>query len=119
MPVTTTLTSIIRELKKPSSTESCIMRPVVRYHTFLLSLLLAPLAAIHADEPKAGESKRIDLGNGVTLEVVYLPPGEFMMGSTPEEKKWATGIEGGAQPGTERESYEGEKPRLTRVRHGV
>ena len=62
-------------------------------------------------EPLAYEAKSIDLGDGVSLEVVYLPPGEFMMGSTPEEKKWATGIEGGAQPGTDRESYEGEKPR--------
>lgn len=95
------------------------MRPVVRLHMFLLSLLLAPLAAMHAVEPKTGESKRIDLGDGVALEVVYLPPGEFLMGSTPEEKKWATGIEGGAQPGTDRESFEGEKPRLTRVKHGV
>jgi formylglycine-generating enzyme required for sulfatase activity len=86
--------------------------------TLITALLLAPLTGLHAAEPKTGESKRIDLGDGVALEVVYLPPGEFMMGSTPEEKKWATGIEGGAQPGTERESYEGEKPRLTRVKHG-
>ena len=41
---------------------------------------------------------------------------EILMGSTPEEKAWATGIEGGAQPGTERESYEGEQPRLMRVK---
>jgi len=86
--------------------------------TFLTALLLVPLASLHAAEPKTGESKRVDLGGGVTLEVVYLPPGEFMMGSTPEEKAWATGIEGGARPGTTRESYEGEQPRLTRVKHG-
>jgi hypothetical protein len=43
----------------------------------------------------------------VPLEVVFIPPGEFMMGSTLEEKVWATGIEGGAQPGTTRESFEG------------
>jgi formylglycine-generating enzyme required for sulfatase activity len=41
-----------------------------------------------------------------------------MMGSTPEEKAWATGIEGGAQPNTERESYEGEAPRRMRVAEG-
>ncbi len=88
-------------------------------HTFSIvtAFLLTPLAALQAAEPQTGASKSIDLGGGVTLEVVYLPPGEFMMGSTPEEKNWATGIEGGAQPGTERESYEGQQPRLTRVTH--
>ena len=84
----------------------------------LTALLLAPLTGLHAAEPKTGDSKRLDLGDGVTLEALYLPPGEFMMGSSPEEKKWATGIEGGAQPGTNRESFEGEEPRLTRVKHG-
>ena len=64
------------------------------------------------------KTKELDLGRGVTLEVVYIPPGKFMMGSTPEEKAWATGIEGGAQPGTDRESFEGEKPRLMQVKEG-
>jgi formylglycine-generating enzyme required for sulfatase activity len=70
------------------------------------------------DEPAKGAVKWVDLGGDVTLEVVYVPPGEFLMGSTPEEKRWATGIEGGAQAGTERESYEGEQPRPMRVKHG-
>ena len=60
--------------------------------------------------------KWIDLGENVSLEMVYIPPGEFKMGSTPAEKAWATGIEGGAQPGTDRESYEGEQPRPMRVK---
>ena len=77
------------------------------YRLILTALLLMPLAALHAAEPKTGDSKRLDLGDGVTLETLYLPPGEFMMGSTLEEKVWATGIEGGAQPGTTRESFEG------------
>lgn len=84
----------------------------------LAALLCATLGMLTAAEPTAGDTKSIDLGNHVTLEMVYLPPGEFMMGSTPEEKLWAAGIEGGAQPGTERESYEGDQPRLTRVKHG-
>ena len=50
----------------------------------------------------------------VFLEVVYIPAGT-MMGSTAEEKAWATGIEGGAQPGTDREQFEGE-PRGIRNR---
>ncbi len=57
--------------------------------------LYTSVTLLPAAEPKVGDAKRIDLGGNVTLEVVYLPPGEFMMGSTPEEKKWATGIEGG------------------------
>ena len=70
-----------------------------------------------AAEPARGAMKNLDLGQGVGLEVVYLPPGKFMMGSTAAEKEWATGIEGGAQPGTAREKYEGE-PRPMRVSKG-
>ncbi|MHB1081235.1 MAG: SUMF1/EgtB/PvdO family nonheme iron enzyme [Prosthecobacter sp.] len=80
--------------------------------------LCLSLGVFHAAEPAKGEAKRADLGGGVTLEVIFIPPGQFMMGSTPEEKKWATGIEGGAQPGTARESFEGEQPRLMRVKNG-
>lgn len=71
-----------------------------------------------ADPPKQGTAKQIDLGGDVSLEVLYIPPGKFMMGSTPEEKAWATGIEGGATPGTVRESYEGEQPRPMQVKDG-
>jgi formylglycine-generating enzyme required for sulfatase activity len=73
---------------------------------------------VRADQPKQGATKQADLSGGVSLELVYIPPGDFRMGSTPEEKAWATGIEGGAQAGTERESYEGERPRLMRVEDG-
>lgn len=69
------------------------------------------------DEPKQGDAKQLDLGNDVILEVVYIPPGKFMMGSTAKEKEWATGIEGGAQAGTVREQYEGD-PRSMQVSKG-
>ncbi|MFN9591687.1 MAG: SUMF1/EgtB/PvdO family nonheme iron enzyme, partial [Pirellulaceae bacterium] len=65
--------------------------------------------------PKQGDARRLDLGSNVGMEVVYIPPGEFWMGSSAEEKAWATGIEGGATPGTERESYEGVTPRRMKV----
>ena len=74
--------------------------------------------AAAADDPAQGASKVVALGKDVTLEVVYIPPGEFKMGSTAAEREWATGIEGGATPGTERESYEGVMPRPMRVKDG-
>jgi sulfatase modifying factor 1 len=73
-----------------------------------IATLVLSFAVTHAQDPVQGTVKKLDLG-GVKLEVVFIPPGEFMMGSTPEEKAWATGIEGGAQPGTTRESFEGEQ----------
>jgi len=75
-------------------------------------------AEVFGQQPEQGQVRTVDLGNDVRLEVLYLPPGEFMMGSTPEERAWATGIEGGATPGTTRESFEGEA-RLTRIRNGL
>ncbi len=71
-----------------------------------------------ADRPGQNTVKKLDLGGGVSLEMLYIPPGEFKMGSTAAEKAWATGIEGGATPGTSRESYEGEHPRPMRVKDG-
>ena len=85
---------------------------------FCAALMFDVAALADEEKPTQGDSRFVDLGQEVTLEVVYIPPGEFEMGSTPEEKAWATGIEGGATPGTERESYEGEAPRLTRVNDG-
>lgn len=70
------------------------------------------------DLPKQNAVKKLDLGGGVSLEMLYIPPGGFKMGSTAAEKAWATGIEGGATPGTARESYEGEHPRAMRIKDG-
>lgn len=84
------------------------------WNIIFAGLLCLPVAA---GEPQPGATKKLDLGEGVSLEVVYIPPGKFMMGSTAAEKRWATGIEGGARPGTARESYEGD-PRPMQVREG-
>lgn len=89
----------------------------------ILSLCMIVLTSVSwttqaAAQPQQGDVLRADLGQEVSLETVFIPPGEFFMGSTPEEKLWATGIEGGAQPRTVRESYEGEQPRKMQVPYG-
>jgi sulfatase modifying factor 1 len=106
-----------------------IIQNIVRMFSWAMVLMTSSLYlsnSIHAapadgtvpDTVKQGTVKLVDLGNDLALEVVYIPGGEFKMGSTPAEKAWATGIEGGATPGTDRESYEGEEPRLMRVKDG-
>jgi len=84
----------------------------------LFGLLWTSLIPARGDEPQKGTVKQAELESDVRLETVYIPPGEFLMGSSPAEKLWATGIEGGAQAGTERESYEGQKPRPMSVKYG-
>lgn len=83
----------------------------------ILGAVIGLVAPASGDAPKQGDSKQVDLGDGITLEVVYIPPGEFLMGSTPEEKAWAVGPEGGWIPGTGRETPEGE-PRKTQIKNG-
>ncbi|REJ85838.1 MAG: hypothetical protein DWQ34_28340 [Planctomycetota bacterium] len=78
------------------------------------------VGAAHAAEPTQGDSKEAQLSDDVSLEVVFIPPGEFMMGSTAEEKEWAVGEAGGAKFSSSdgvREGYEGE-PRKMRVKEG-
>jgi sulfatase modifying factor 1 len=102
------------------------MPTAIRHSLFTVAVLSCTLLVAFtganpqatAQQPAQGQVRTVDLGNNINLEVLYLPPGEFMMGSTPEERSWATGIEGGATPGTTRESFEGEA-RLTRIRHGL
>jgi len=78
---------------------------------------IACFSPVLAQVPSTPKTVVADLRQETKLELVPIPPGEFMMGSSPEEKAWATGIEGGAQAGTERESYEGEIPRKMKVPH--
>lgn len=80
--------------------------------------LITPSSAVSADEPQKGTVKRAELGGDVRLETVFIPAGDFLMGSSAAEKLWAVGIEGGAQAGTSRESFEGEKPRPMSVKYG-
>ena len=89
-------------------------------HTFFLLLF----SGICIQGFSQASTKELQLGNDVSLELVYIKPGKFKMGSSLEEKIWATGWEGGAQPGKglpgtgTRESYEGEQLRLVNVKDG-
>jgi formylglycine-generating enzyme len=85
-----------------------------------VGLLFGANSLAQADEPTKGATKQVDLGHDVTLELVYIPPGDFKMGSTPAEKEWAVGQEGGAKfssGGGRREAFEGES-RPMRVNNG-
>ncbi len=82
-----------------------------------LAVLLWACVPAEGAEPAKGDAMQVDLGGDVTLELVYLPPGEFTMGSTPEEKAWAVGPEGGWIPGSGREEPEGD-PRPARIKQG-
>lgn len=73
-----------------------------------------------AKNPVKGASKQVGLGAEVKMEMVYIPPGKFFMGSSAEEKKWAVSQEGGASfssGGGRREAYEGA-PRAMQVKEG-
>lgn len=87
------------------------------------ALLVILFSGIYLEGFSQTSTKQLDLGNGVSLELVYIKPGKFTMGSSLKEKIWATGWEGGAEPGPGlpgtgvRESYEGE-PHLVNVKEG-
>ena len=121
-PVPNTHPQTAAWLRKTKAKQPSKMPPaaILRAATIVASLFrfAAADAAMQAAEPAKGATKQIDLGGGTTLEVIYLPPGDFLMGSTPEERAWATGIEGGATPGTTREKPEGD-PRSTRIKNGL
>ncbi len=91
------------------------MNPAPAIRPLLKASLAIGLAITGPLQAQQSTPKKVDLGEGVTLELLPIAPGEFIMGSSAEEKAWATGIEGGATPGTSRESFEGE-PRPARVK---
>ncbi len=63
---------------------------------------------------QSGRTLQLDLGEGVSMELAGIPAGEFMMGSTPQERVWAAGPEG--QILARRLDAEGPGPRKTAVR---
>jgi formylglycine-generating enzyme required for sulfatase activity/tRNA A-37 threonylcarbamoyl transferase component Bud32 len=64
--------------------------------------------------PEVGEVFTLTLGSNVTMELMGIPPGEFMLGSTKEEQAWALANRA-------REAYvkpEGAAPRKTTIKQG-
>jgi formylglycine-generating enzyme required for sulfatase activity len=64
--------------------------------------------------PKVGEVYTLPLGSNVTMELMGLPPGEFMLGSTKEEQAWAV-AEGLKEELAKRE---GKAPRKAVIKQG-
>jgi formylglycine-generating enzyme required for sulfatase activity/class 3 adenylate cyclase/tRNA A-37 threonylcarbamoyl transferase component Bud32 len=64
--------------------------------------------------PKVGEVCALDVGKGVTLDLMGIPPGEFLLGSTKEERAWAM-ANGAMEEGGKRE---GEAPRKATIKRG-
>ncbi|WP_437188145.1 formylglycine-generating enzyme family protein [Planctomicrobium sp. SH668] len=84
--------------------------------------LFGPLfsTTLVAEAPPQEQTKVAQLAADVPLEVVYIPPGHFLMGSTDEEKIWAVSQDGGAlfsSGNGVRENYEGS-PRPMQVKDG-
>jgi len=102
----------------PIMNEGLAQKKRNKLQLLILAAIFCPLPVnLAAPPPIQGSTMHFNLGSDVSLEAVYIPPGDFMMGSSAEEKEWATGIEGGAQPGTVREQYEGD-PRSMQVAKG-
>jgi serine/threonine-protein kinase len=64
--------------------------------------------------PKVGEVFTLPVGGNVTMDLMGIPPGEFMLGSTPEEQAWA--VANGVPEAPVK--AEGQAPRKTSVKPG-
>ncbi len=78
--------------------------------TGILAPTEARVGALTAN-PKAGEVCTLDVGKGVTMDLMGIPPGEFLLGSTKEEQAWKA-------PHVGYIKNEGEAPRKTTIKQG-
>ena len=78
LPALRPLSIIVSAPKHKSQTISCTLEPGKEY--------AREVKLKYSPEPEAGAQKTIDLGGGVKLELVWIPPGEFLMGSPMTEK---------------------------------
>ncbi|MCX6906992.1 MAG: SUMF1/EgtB/PvdO family nonheme iron enzyme [Verrucomicrobia bacterium] len=65
--------------------------------------------------PKVGEVFTLNVGSNVTMELMGIPPGEFMLGSTKEERAWAVAISG---KNDRTFDHEGQAPRKAAIKAG-
>ncbi|MFZ2640149.1 MAG: SUMF1/EgtB/PvdO family nonheme iron enzyme, partial [Verrucomicrobiia bacterium] len=79
----------------------------VRLFAFAAALSLINPAVLCAAE------KTLTTSTG--MELVWIPPGEFMMGSTERERKWAAGDEGRIRTS---DLYERGEPQRTLITNG-
>jgi len=65
--------------------------------------------------PKVGEIFTLNVGSNVTMDLMGIPPGEFMLGSTKEEQAWAV-VANGQQE--DKVKPEGEVPHKATIKQG-
>jgi serine/threonine-protein kinase len=70
-----------------------------------LAAVMAIAGAVWWFADSGGGPKFLDLGGGVKMELVAIPPGQFMLGSTAVEKAWSA-----AQPNCGPVTNEGDAP---------
>ena len=73
--------------------------------------LFAVAAVLLLSNPAATFAQEKTMTTSTGMELVWIPSGEFMMGSTPEEKAWA--VANGCKQ--ERVDREGEQPRRIKI----
>ena len=59
---------------------------MIRFKASLLYSLCPLCTSLIAAEPEQRDVIKLQLGKRTSLDVVYIPAGKFMMGSTAEEK---------------------------------
>jgi len=64
-------------------------------------------------QPSSAPEKTMFTSTGI--ELVWIPPGEFMMGSTAKEREWAVGPEGRVKPSY---LFDSGEPRRTMIKNG-
>ncbi|MFA5193226.1 MAG: SUMF1/EgtB/PvdO family nonheme iron enzyme [Verrucomicrobiia bacterium] len=77
--------------------------------------LLAFAAALSLSNPAVLCAAEKTLTTSTGMELVWIPPGEFLMGSTDEERRWATGDEGNIRTS---DLYESGEPQRTVMTNG-
>lgn len=81
-----------------------------------IGLLVFLSSAVQAGGPEPGQPNAVDLGGGKKIDMAWIPAGEFMMGSTAEEREWAAGPDGKGEAKSFQD--EGSEPQPMAVKQG-